>query len=132
MHSPALGASFILTCYLHAHGTLHRHGSALNASGQLIALTPLLIELCAAKHPFHLHGHHFWALAIGMGVYDDALNRSSLNTMDPPYRDVINIPMGGYAVLRFEVHTWPTCFSQSAIRLHAHRCLILFLCRHAC
>ena len=57
------------------------------------------------KHPFHLHGHHFWALAIGMGVYDDALNRSSLNTVDPPYRDVVNIPMGGYAVLRFEVRT---------------------------
>ncbi len=108
-----------------------RHASALYAAGQVFALAPSLTSSCVLlKHPFHLHGHHFWALAIGMGVYNDALDRSSLNTVDPPYRDVINIPMGGYAVLRFEVRACPSCPLQAVLCMPLVRHEVLH--RRAC
>jgi hypothetical protein len=60
---------------------------------------------CVAKHPFHLHGYHFWVLGSGQGTYYDALNSSSLNTVNPPFRDVVSILKGGYAVLRFKARS---------------------------
>ncbi|KAL4428183.1 hypothetical protein ABPG75_002272 [Micractinium tetrahymenae] len=53
------------------------------------------------QHPFHLHGHHFWLLGSGLGVYDPVANASSLNTANPPLRDTATLPQGGWVVLRF-------------------------------
>ncbi|KAL4433040.1 hypothetical protein ABPG77_006467 [Micractinium sp. CCAP 211/92] len=54
------------------------------------------------QHPFHLHGHHFWVLGSGLGVYDPAANASSLNTVNPPLRDTATLPQSGWVVLRFK------------------------------
>lgn len=55
------------------------------------------------QHPFHLHGHHFWLLGQGLGVYVEAADASSLNTANPPYRDSFTIAKGGWTVIRFKV-----------------------------
>ena len=41
------------------------------------------------QHPFHLHGHHFWVLGSGTGVFNksDPNQTSSLNLINPVYRD---------------------------------------------
>ncbi|KAL1639188.1 hypothetical protein SLS58_008156 [Diplodia intermedia] len=49
-------------------------------------------------HPFHLHGHDFWILASGTGTYSDAV---TLNTANPPRRDVATLPASGYVVIAF-------------------------------
>ncbi|KAF4543877.1 putative multicopper oxidase protein [Lasiodiplodia theobromae] len=49
-------------------------------------------------HPFHLHGHDFWVLAAGTGTYSDAV---TLNTANPPRRDVATLPASGYVVIAF-------------------------------
>ena len=55
------------------------------------------------EHPFHMHGHHFWVLGHGFGVYDETANRTSLNVVNPPYRDSFTIFKNGWSVIRFKV-----------------------------
>ena len=55
------------------------------------------------QHPFHLHGHHFWLLGQGTGIYNDTVNDSQLNTANPPFRDSFTIFKGGWVVFRFKV-----------------------------
>ncbi|PNP48469.1 hypothetical protein TGAMA5MH_00507 [Trichoderma gamsii] len=50
-------------------------------------------------HPVHLHGFDFYVLAQGTGTYSDSV---TLNTDNPPRRDVAMLPASGYLVLAFE------------------------------
>ncbi|KAK2158374.1 hypothetical protein NP493_1804g00021 [Ridgeia piscesae] len=77
-------------------------------------------------HPIHMHGHNFAVLAMGYPQFDsttgrfvspntdiDCTNRlctkprwrrgcePALNLVDPPVRDVVIVPAGGYTVIRF-------------------------------
>lgn len=54
------------------------------------------------QHPFHMHGHHFWVLGQGLGIYNAAANASSLNTRNPPLRDTATLPQNGWVVLRLQ------------------------------
>nr|OQO27865.1 hypothetical protein B0A51_04834 [Rachicladosporium sp. CCFEE 5018] len=57
-------------------------------------------------HPFHLHGHNFYVLASGHGVWDGSL----LGSANPTRRDTQWIDVGGYVVLQFEADNpgvWP-------------------------
>ena len=50
-----------------------------------------------------MHGHHFWVLGHGYGVYNETANRTSLNVVNPPYRDSFTIFKNGWSVIRFKV-----------------------------
>jgi len=56
-------------------------------------------------HPMHLHGHKFWFLGAGAGIfpYDsvDTAPSSMINLENPPYRDTIDLPASGWAVIRY-------------------------------
>ncbi|OJJ51730.1 hypothetical protein ASPZODRAFT_57033 [Penicilliopsis zonata CBS 506.65] len=54
----------------------------------------------ATSHPIHLHGHDFNILAQGEGELD--LTTITLNTDNPPRRDVATLPGGGYLVIAFQ------------------------------
>lgn len=61
--------------------------------------TYLVIETqMPVSHPIHLHGHDFVILAQGSGSFDDTV---TLNTDNPPRRDVAMLPSGGYLALAF-------------------------------
>ncbi|KAK6392808.1 hypothetical protein LTR65_002889 [Meristemomyces frigidus] len=63
--------------------------------------TLLVIEsLFAVAHPIHLHGHDFYSLASGTGAYADVA--PTLNTANPPRRDVEMLPAGGYLAIAFK------------------------------
>jgi FtsP/CotA-like multicopper oxidase with cupredoxin domain len=49
-------------------------------------------------HPIHLHGHDFYLLGVGTGVFSDP---SVLQFANPPRRDVAMLPAGGWLVLAF-------------------------------
>lgn len=53
----------------------------------------------------HLHGHKFWILGSGKGEfpYSSVQNvpSSLVNLNDPPYRDTVELPASGWAVIRF-------------------------------
>lgn len=49
-------------------------------------------------HPIHLHGHDFYVLSQGDGVWDG----KTLSLKNPPRRDTATLPAGGHLVLAFE------------------------------
>ena len=81
-------------------------------------------------HPMHIHGHDFAVIKMGMGKFDPVSGKmlgdsddlvcvdpplcskmkwapgkpdlSTFNLRNPPHLDVIGVPAGGYAVLRFK------------------------------
>ncbi|KAF7190110.1 Laccase-1 [Pseudocercospora fuligena] len=53
----------------------------------------------AIPHPIHLHGHDFYQLAQGTGTYASAA--PTLQTSNPPRRDVTMLPASGYVVIAF-------------------------------
>lgn len=55
----------------------------------------------AEEHPMHIHGYHFYVLATGFGNYDARRDAAKFNMVDPPSRNTIGVPVGGWAVVRF-------------------------------
>lgn len=53
-------------------------------------------------HPMHLHGYHFYILAQGIGNFNAAQDTSKFNLIDPPYRNTVGVPPGGWVVIRFK------------------------------
>ena len=54
-------------------------------------------------HSFHLHGHHFWLLATGQGVWNASEDPASYNLDNPPLRDTAILLPNGWTALRFVV-----------------------------
>lgn len=62
------------------------------------------------QHPMHLHGHKFWLLGLGEGVYNESVHERRLNKYNPILRDTMTLPIGYWAVLRFRADNpgvWP-------------------------
>ncbi|KAI3917348.1 hypothetical protein MKW98_027267 [Papaver atlanticum] len=55
----------------------------------------------AENHPIHLHGYDFFILAEGFGNFDASKDTSKFNLVDPPLRNTVGVPVGGWAVIRF-------------------------------
>ncbi|KAJ6425365.1 hypothetical protein OIU84_026018 [Salix udensis] len=53
------------------------------------------------NHPIHLHGFNFHVLAQGFGNYDPLNDPQKFNLINPLIRNTINVPVGGWAVIRF-------------------------------
>lgn len=91
---------------------VHQYMINLNDKGSVVDF--IINNYDDGNHPFHLHGHKFWVLAIGdSGYFDDSFYDSSsekLNFENPVLRDTVNIPGFGWGVLRFVVDNpgvWP-------------------------
>lgn len=81
--------------------------TTFNTSNAVIELptadewTYLIIETTLAiPHPIHLHGHDFYVLAAGTGTYAEAA--PTLQTTNPPRRDVTMLPASGYVVMAWQ------------------------------
>ncbi|KAH9295256.1 hypothetical protein KI387_038844 [Taxus chinensis] len=53
-------------------------------------------------HPWHLHGHDFWILGYGEGVFDPAKDTKNYNTVNPPLRNTVPVFPYGWTALRFK------------------------------
>ncbi|QDS75104.1 hypothetical protein FKW77_007202 [Venturia effusa] len=52
-------------------------------------------------HPMHLHGHDFFILGAGTGIFDKATDPQKLTYVNPPRRDVTFLPGSGWVVVAF-------------------------------
>ncbi|XP_059626422.1 laccase-3-like [Cornus florida] len=52
-------------------------------------------------HPIHLHGYHFYVVGQGFGNFNPKTDTAKFNLIDPPQRNTIDVPVGGWAVIRF-------------------------------
>eukprot|EP00249_Psilotum_nudum_P006977 c20208_g3_i1 orf=2-1663(-) len=53
------------------------------------------------NHPIHLHGFSFYVVGIGFGNYNPT-TAASFNLKNPPLRNTIAVPAGGWAAIRFK------------------------------
>ncbi|XP_014515541.1 laccase-7 [Vigna radiata var. radiata] len=60
--------------------------------------------LARENHPIHLHSFNFYVLAQGFGNYDANVDESKFNLDNPQIRNTIAVPVGGWAVIRFQAN----------------------------
>jgi L-ascorbate oxidase len=61
-------------------------------------------------HPWHLHGHDFWVLGYGEGMYNPEKDYARFNLVDPPVRNTAAVFPYGWVALRFVADNpgaWP-------------------------
>ncbi|KAI3454921.1 hypothetical protein Pfo_011584 [Paulownia fortunei] len=52
------------------------------------------------NHPIHVHGHNFFIVGRGFGNFDAAKDPKGYNLVDPPERNTVAVPAGGWAAIR--------------------------------
>lgn len=52
------------------------------------------------NHPIHVHGHNFFIVGRGFGNFDLENDPRNYNLVDPPERNTVAVPVGGWAALR--------------------------------
>ncbi|KAK4350053.1 hypothetical protein RND71_029366 [Anisodus tanguticus] len=52
------------------------------------------------NHPIHVHGHNFFIVGSGFGNYDVDCDPKYYNLIDPPERNTVAVPVGGWAAIR--------------------------------
>ncbi|MFS7964706.1 putative laccase [Helianthus anomalus] len=52
-------------------------------------------------HPVLLHGYHFCVVGQGFGNFNPSRDTANFNLVDPPQRNTIDVPVGGWAAIRF-------------------------------
>ncbi|PON32810.1 Laccase [Parasponia andersonii] len=60
--------------------------------------------LTVENHPIHIHGFNFHVLAQGFGNFDAVNDRQKFNLVNPQIRNTIAVPVGGWAVIRFQAN----------------------------
>ncbi|XP_010535350.1 PREDICTED: laccase-13 [Tarenaya hassleriana] len=53
------------------------------------------------NHPMHLHGYEFYVVGSGFGNFNPRTDSTSFNLVDPPRRNTIGTPPGGWVAIRF-------------------------------
>lgn len=56
--------------------------------------------LNAENHPIHVHGHNFFVVGRGFGNFNAARDPAKYNLIDPPERNTVAVPTGGWAAIR--------------------------------
>lgn len=76
-------------------------------------------------HPMHLHGHDFYILGSGTGVFDVNSDPEKLTYENPTRRDTVQLPANGWLAIAFPTDNPGACEFFNPI-VESHRdCLIL-------
>ncbi|KAF2309004.1 hypothetical protein GH714_000021 [Hevea brasiliensis] len=76
-------------------GLLQAH--YFNIKGVLRDANLLTVE----SRPFHLYGYNFFVVGIGIGNFDPKKDPAKFNLVDPPERNAVGVPTGGWTAIRF-------------------------------
>jgi laccase len=57
--------------------------------------------LTVENHPVHLHGFNFFVVGRGFGNYNPNKDPAKFNLVDPPERNTVGVPTGGWTAIRF-------------------------------
>lgn len=72
---------------------------AFNSSVELVLQDTNLLTV--ESHPFHLHGYNFFVVGSGIGNFDPKKDTANYNLVDPPERNTVGVPTGGWTAIRF-------------------------------
>ncbi|XP_047312384.1 laccase-11-like [Impatiens glandulifera] len=74
--------------------------------------------IIAETHPFHLHGYNFFVMGSGIGNFDPRKDPRRYNVVDPPERNTVGVPNGGWTVIRFRADNPGVWFMHCHLELH--------------
>ncbi|KAG0485599.1 hypothetical protein HPP92_009678 [Vanilla planifolia] len=74
--------------------------------------------LTVESHPFHLHGYNFFVVGRGVGNFDPAKDPAGFNLVDPPERNTVGVPTGGWTAIRFRADNPGVWFMHCHLELH--------------
>jgi laccase len=69
-------------------------------------------------HPMHLHGHDFYVIGSGYGVYNPAVHPASFNLVDPPAYNTFGVPNGGWLAIQFKANNPGVWFMHCHFERH--------------
>ncbi|CAO2204118.1 unnamed protein product [Urochloa humidicola] len=90
---------------------------AYNASVELVLQGTRL--LAVESHPFHLHGYNFFVVGSGAGNFDPARDPAGYNLVDPPERNTVGVPAGGWTAIRFRADNPGVWLLHCHLEVHA-------------
>ncbi|KAG4922040.1 hypothetical protein AAZX31_18G175100 [Glycine max] len=70
------------------------------------------------NHPMHVHGFSFHVLAQGFGNFNSTTDSTKFNLVNPQLRNTIAVPVGGWAVIRFQANNPGVWFVHCHIEDH--------------
>ncbi|GLJ19466.1 hypothetical protein SUGI_0351470 [Cryptomeria japonica] len=74
--------------------------------------------LTADNHPIHLHGFNFFIVGSGFGNYDPIKDPKNFNLVDPPERNTVAVPTGGWSAIRFTADNPGVWFMHCHLEVH--------------
>ncbi|XP_062115117.1 laccase-11-like [Humulus lupulus] len=89
---------------------------AYNSSIELVLQDTNLLTV--ESHPFHLHGYNFFVVGSGVGNFDPVNDTAKFNLVDPPERNTIGVPTGGWTAIRFRADNPGVWFMHCHLELH--------------
>ncbi|KAH7287782.1 hypothetical protein KP509_32G074100 [Ceratopteris richardii] len=103
------------------NNTMAKSGTRLsflpfNSSVQLVLQSTAMVA--PENHPIHLHGTNFFVVGMGLGNYNASSDPSSFNLLDPPERNTIGVPMGGWVALRLQANNPGVWFMHCHLEFH--------------
>ncbi|THF99048.1 hypothetical protein TEA_004362 [Camellia sinensis var. sinensis] len=72
----------------------------------------------AESHPFRLHGFNFFVVGSGIGNFDPKKDPAKFNLVDPPERNTVGVPTGGWTAIRFRADNPGVWFMHCHLELH--------------
>ncbi|MCO5546913.1 hypothetical protein L7F22_000351 [Adiantum nelumboides] len=69
-------------------------------------------------HPIHLHGTNFFIVGEGFGTYNATKDTPNFNLVDPPSRNTVGVPSGGWAAVRFKANNPGMWFMHCHFDIH--------------
>lgn len=89
---------------------------AFNSTVELVLQDTNLLTV--ESHPFHLHGYNFFVMGTGIGNFDPVKDPAKYNLVDPPERNTVGVPTGGWAAIRFRADNPGVWFLHCHLELH--------------
>ncbi|PSR92839.1 Laccase-11 like [Actinidia chinensis var. chinensis] len=74
--------------------------------------------LSVESHPFHLHGFNFFVVGSGVGNFNPKKDPAKFNLVDPPERNTVGVPTGGWTAIRFRADNPGVWFMHCHLELH--------------
>ncbi|KAG6432919.1 hypothetical protein SASPL_104509 [Salvia splendens] len=89
---------------------------AFNSTVELVLQDTNLLSV--ESHPFHLHGYNFFVVGTGVGNFDPKNDPAKYNLVEPPERNTVGIPTGGWTAIRFRADNPGVWFMHCHLELH--------------
>ncbi|XP_010274673.1 PREDICTED: laccase-1 [Nelumbo nucifera] len=70
------------------------------------------------NHPIHIHGHNFFVVGSGFGNFDAKHDPAKYNLIDPPERNTVAVPSGGWAAIRLKADNPGVWFMHCHLEAH--------------